>query len=78
MSQSTGPVNELFKKALQKMCCSIPGTGDISGVEASEQINSSGLPRDSDAITMAPCLPIRLHITEETYVYISYALQVEE
>ena len=25
MSQSTGPVNELFKKALQKMCCSIPG-----------------------------------------------------
>ena len=52
-------------------------TGDISGVEASEQIDSSGLPRDSDAITIALFLPIRLHITEETYVYISDALQGE-
>ena len=25
MTQFTGPVNELFKRALQKMCCSIPG-----------------------------------------------------
>ena len=75
MTQFTGPVNELFKRALQKMCCSIPGH-EISA-EASEQIDSSGLPRDSDAITIALFLPIRLHITEETYVYISDALQGE-
>ena len=76
MSQSTG--QWALQESPSEDVLFYSWTGDISGVEASEQINSSGLPRDSDAITMAPCLPIRLHITEETYVYISYALQVEE